>query len=209
MMETKQRGKAMKKVALLVGMLSLMVIGALVGGSVAGANPLTYVTSTTNHPCTAAHPCSDEECKLVGAHGDDCLPPETSSTTTTTTTRTTTVPPHGCGVAGKDGEPGNDDCATTTTPPAVSTTTPPPTSSSTTTTPETSSTTETETTTTTVPTTTTTPTPPPCSEPPCGPTPPDHELPNTGTNGALIGGLMGLLLLAAGLAIRRTARQPS
>ncbi len=200
----------MKKAALLVGLLSLMAIGALVGGSVAGANPLTFVTSTSTNPCTAAHPCSDEECKLVGAHGDDCLPPVTSSSTTTTT-RTTTVPPHGCGVAGKDGQPGNDDCATTTTtpPPAVSTTTPPPTSSSTTTTETTSSTTETETTTTTVPTTTTTPTPPLCSEPPCGPNPPDHELPNTGTNGALLGGLMGSLLLLAGLAIRRTARQAS
>ncbi len=206
MMENQQRGKAMKKVALLVGMLSLMVVGALVGGSVAGANPLTYVTSTTTHPCTAAHPCSQEDCDKVGAHGDDCLPPETSSTTTTT--RTTTVPPHGCGVAGKDGQPGNDDCATTTTPPAVSTTTPPPTSSSTTTTTETTSST-TETTTTTVPTTTTTPTPPPCSEPPCGPTPPDHELPNTGSNGALLGGLAGFLLLLSGLAIRRTARQRS
>ncbi len=205
-METKQRGKAMKKVALLVGMLSLMVIGALVGGSVAGANPLTYVTSTTNHPCTAAHPCSAEECEAVGAHGDDCLPPETSSTSSTTTT-TRTTPPNTCANgAGKDGQPGNDDCATTT-PPPVTTTTPPPTNSTTTTTETTSSTTET--TTSTVPTTTTTPTPPACSEPPCGPNPPDHELPNTGTNGALFGGLAGLLLLAAGLAIRKMARQPS
>ena len=93
--------------------------------------PSTSTTTTTTPDCTEAHPCGGD---CEEDHGPlDC----TTSTTTTTTPETTTTTPHGgCGVAGKDGEPGNDDCATsttTTTTPSTSTTTP-STSSTTTTT---------------------------------------------------------------------------
>lgn len=161
-------------------------------------------TTTTNpHPCTAAHPCPPEVCEEVGAHGDDCLPPET-----TTTTRTT--PPNTCANgAGKDGQPGNDDCAVTsttthteTTPPATSTTT-------------TTETTSTSGTTTTTPTTTdesgssstTTTTESPVV--PASPSRPANEqiaqqgtLPNTGFSTGIAAAL-GVLMIGSGLALRR------
>ena len=83
--------------------------------------PSTSTTTTTTPDCTEAHPCGGD---CEEDHGPlDC----------TTSTTTTTTPHGGCGVAGKDGEPGNDDCATSTTTPRTSTTTP-STSSTTTTT---------------------------------------------------------------------------
>jgi hypothetical protein len=107
----------------------------------------TTTTTTTDHPCTRAHPCPPEVCEEVGAHGDDCLPPQTTTTPPCEEVEsegddcrppqtTTTPPPPGCGVAGKDGKPGNDDCATTstTTPKTSTTSTTTPTTSSTTTT---------------------------------------------------------------------------
>jgi hypothetical protein len=150
------------KIVQLVAMVGLLIAG--IGVSVAlasnGNSPnqttSTTTTTTTTSQCSRAHPCSPEVCEEVGAHGDDCLPPETTTTTpeTTTTTpcdevesegndcgppetTTTTPPPSGCGVAGKDGEPGNDDCATSTTTPttsSTSTTTPTTTTTATTTT---------------------------------------------------------------------------
>lgn len=103
--------------------------------------------TTTTHETTTTPTTTHETTTTTPTHETTTTTP-THETTTTTPTHTTPPAP-GCGTAGKDGHPGNDDCATTTTTHTTTTTS---------TTPATTSTTA-GTTTTSTPGTTTTSTP--------------------------------------------------
>jgi hypothetical protein len=189
-----------RRVIPVVLLLVLAVVGFAASATLASPSP--SVKSTTGTPCTRAHRCSPAECAAVGAHGGDC---------TTSTAETTTTPPptrprcsNGSpGGAGKDGQPGNDDCALAPPTPPPSTTTQSPSSSTTGTT---------TTTTTTTPTTTTAPFTPPTipKSKRANPTKPMEatargELPFTGSRATAIATLLGLLLLGAGLILRTTS----
>lgn len=114
-----------------------LLIAAGVGASLALAgNP--YGQDPCSHGATGKQckpdPGPGKDCDHHGNYGgqneDHCTPPSTNPPPTTTTPPPTTPPPpgHDCVYtgAGKDGQPGNDDCAPITTPPATVPPTAPP-----------------------------------------------------------------------------------